>query len=470
VSPQAAVALTGEVVPSFPFRWRSFNAYSVRRTANLLGVLILILVLVAALLLERRPALPPPGDELLPSYVALVLALIVIHVFVRRSVAPVDRDWLTALCRLAFFVRVLVAMAIYYGPWDFYMLAEDQMGYDHLAPVVAKYWSGELPRPPFMSESGYLERVGYYTLVAAQQYLFGATFMMPRVLNCLAGTLIVLYAYRLALHVFGAPVAKVVAVWTAYFPSLILWSTLNMRDIWLALGVVVVIYHALRVRERFSLSAVLVIGLNLIWIQYVRFPLVIILMGALCAVFGLARAQRFGRDLAVALLILAGVVFLQRGLGIGKEGMEWLDLQKIAANRSKYANASVGASGYLGDFDLTSPGVLVAFMPLSLAYFLFSPFPWQMTGRRLVTLPEMLVWYWSVPFVLAAAAEIFRDRGGRRLALLLPTLLISMAFAVGSANIGLSYRYRAQVMSLFLAFAAAGYVKRRARLSASPGS
>jgi hypothetical protein len=82
----------------------------------------------------------------------------------------------------------------------------------------------------------------------------------------------------------------------------------------------------------------------------------------------------------------------------------------------------------------------------------------------------MVVWYWTVPFGVAAARQVLRERTGRRLALLLPTLLITLAFAVSSSNIGLSYRYRAQVVALYLAFAAAGYVQRRAPQLASPAN
>jgi hypothetical protein len=382
---------------------------------------------------------------------------------VRDGPDAATRDWLGSLCKTAFFLRVLLAMAIYHGPWDFYLLGEDQTGYDHFPAIVARYWSGIVPRPPFLSEPAYQERIGYFTLVTLQYYLVGIAFMLPRLVNCLAGALMVLYAYRLALLIFGPTEAKVAAVWTAYFPSLVLWSTLNMRDIWLALGVLMVVYHALRARERLSFRSLFVIALTLAWISFNRPALVIVLIGALGTIFGLARAQRLGRDVTVAVLVLGLIVFLQRGLGIGQQGLDWFDLARLTNYRSKFVNPSVGASGYLTDVNLANPGVLIGFLPLSLAYFLFSPFPWQMTApRRLITLPEMIVWYWSFPFVVVAAAQVLRERTRRRLALLLPTLLITFAFAIGSSNIGLTYRYRAQVITLYLAFAAAGYVQRRA--------
>lgn len=428
----------------------------------MLGLLVFVLLPLLSAYVDRGPSLPGAAQEILGGYVALTVSLFVLSVCVRRAAAPDDREWLVALCRAALLLRALVAIVVFFGPWDFYLLGDDQIGYDYIPITIANYWNGVIPQLPLLSEPAYQERKGYFLLVSAQYYLLGPSFMMPRLLNCLAGALIVLYSYRLARHVFGRTEAKVAAVWTAFFPSLVLWSTLNLRDIWLALSVVVVIYHALLMRERLTLSSALTVALTLAWVQYNRFPLVLILLGAMGSALFLARAQRFKRDLFVAFLFLGVIIFLQQGLGLGREAVEWLDLRRIGEHRGKIAQASVGASGYLGDVDLTNPAVIVTFVPVSLAYFLFSPFPWQMTApRRLITLPEMLVWYWSAPFGILAARDVLRERTGRRLALLLPTLMVTFAFAISSSNIGLSYRYRAQVIALYLAFAAAGFVQRR---------
>jgi hypothetical protein len=471
VTYRAAAAVMN--APPHPIRetlgWRSLNEGSVHKRARSLLILSVLLLPVLAIFVDHGPGLPPAFNEIFAANVTLVISAVILSLLVRRSVPAEDRQWLAGLCRTAFFLRVLVATIVFFGPWDFYLFGEDQMGYDHLPIIVAKYWHGDVPFPPWMSEVGYQERLGYYTLVSSQYYLLGPSFMMPRILNCLAGGLIVLCAYRLARHVFGPAEAKVAAVWTAYFPSLVLWSSLNMRDIWLALGVIVVVYHTLLLRERITTGSVVTIVVNLLWIHYNRPPLVLILVGAMAAILWLARSQSLARDLFVAALFVGVIVFFEHGLGVGQQAMEWLDLERIAAHRGKMAQASVGASGYLGDVDVSSPALMIGFLPLSLAYFLFSPFPWQMTvPRRLITLPEMVMWYWSVPFGILAARQVFRERGRKRLALLLPTLMITVAFAVGSSNIGLSYRYRAQVVALYLCFAAAGYVQRRAPALASP--
>ena len=104
----------------------------------------------------------------------------------------------------------------------------------------------------------------------------------------------------------------------------------------------------------------------------------------------------------------------------------------------------------------------MAAFPVLLAYFLFSPFPWQMTvPRRLITAPEMVFWYWLTPFVFTAFRRVIREGSRLQLALLMSLIIITVAFAVPSGNMGLAYRYRAQIVPLFLAFAAAGFVQKR---------
>jgi hypothetical protein len=370
---------------------------------------------------------------------------------------------LVSLTRLALLIRVFLAIVIFYGPWDRYALGEDQYGYDFYPQVISEYWSGNLLLPPmFMADDAVRSRIGYYNFVTLQYYLLSPSFMIPRLLNCLAGALIVFYAYRLATLVFGRLEGRVAAVWTTLFPSLILWSTVNLRDIWLALSVLVIVYHSMELRERFNLTSIATIIAHLIWIQYNRSYLVMIMIGGIIGVFAFARTKRLGRDFLVGGLLVALFMTLHYGFGLGRDGFEWLDLGKVSIQREKLARANVGESGYLGSLSLQNPTVLVTFFPLLLAYFLFSPFPWQMTAfRRLITLPEMVFWYWLIPFVWIAARTAVRERISQHLALLLPVLVITVAFALPAANVGLAYRYRAQVIGLLLPFAAAGYVSRR---------
>ena len=437
--------------------WTILTVRGTRRVTSVLGFLLICAFPLSAFASGK-------ADEIVPGVTALLICAGMLQLFVRtRASLAEDRVWLAELCRAALLGRALLATALYCGPWDAHILAPDQAGYDYLPTLILHSWEGEAGIPVSSLVPQFADRQGYFFLVAIQYFVLGPSFIVPRFVNCLAGATLVYYAFSLATQAFGRSAGRVAAVWVAFFPSLMLWSALNMRDIWLALSVAAILWHALLLRERFRGASLATIVVHLIWIQFTRPYLVVIMLAAVTAVFGLARAKHLVRDIAVGVLILGTLFGLRQTLGLGDEGLAWLELARISAYRDTMAGPTVGASGYLRGVDLTDSGTLVTFVPLAVVYFLFAPFPWQMfVARRLITAPEMLLWYWSMPYVLRSTRAVLGDRSGNRLALLLATGIITIAFAVGTANVGLAYRYRAQLISLYLAFAAAGYVEKRA--------
>jgi hypothetical protein len=176
----------------------------------------------------------------------------------------------------------------------------------------------------------------------------------------------------------------------------------------------------------------------------------------------LARSQHLGRDVVIAFGFIGLLFLLHSHFGLGEGSLEFADLQRLSRYRNGMASSRWAHTGYLSNVDLTNPVELALFMPAGLLYFLFAPFPWQISSfRQLLALPEMLAWYWTVPCVWAAFKPILRDRTHRRLALLLPLLVITFAYTLGTGNSGTAYRYRSQIVTIYLIFAAGGYLERR---------
>src|SRR5262249_34579681 len=126
------------------------------------------------------------------------------------------------------------------------------------------------PYPAWLFKGNQANRIGYYMFVALQYSLFGCSPIVPRLFNALAGALFVIYAYQLGFHAFGRTEGKLAALWAALFPSLVLWSALNIRDVWLALSVLVIVWHAMRLRERLSAESLVVMLACMVWIQFNR--------------------------------------------------------------------------------------------------------------------------------------------------------------------------------------------------------
>jgi hypothetical protein len=164
---------------------------------------------------------------------------------------------------------------------------------------------------------------------------------------------------------------------------------------------------------------------------------------------------------------LAVVLFITyQQARFGSRFVEGLTLEELDALRR---GGAMGAqTAYLTGLDISTPLGLLSFLPLGLAYFLLSPFPWQIgSARHLLPMPEMLFYYCLIPFVLLGAGAAFRRRFSVAVVLLVTLALTTLGYGVGSTNVGTAYRHRGQVMPMLLCFAAAGIAvrdeRRRAR-------
>jgi len=412
---------------------------------------------VALLVLIAGPLARFEVEDIGSAAGVVVVCAFLLRAFVRSraELNQEGRDWLSKIAFLAFWLRLLLAAVILYGPWDRNALGEDQAAYDHFPRMLVGYWRGDTLTEPYFER--YSERIGFLYYVALQYWIFGLSFIVPRVFNALGGALLTVYVYRIARLAGGEEEARTAAAWSSILPSMVLWASLNLRDIWLALSVAVILFHALRLRVRFSFGSLVWMALNFLWLQYNRGYLVLVMSVCVLAVFAAPRVRRLARDLALGVVLVGFLAWLHFGLGLGRESVGYLDLDRIAIEREKFARASVGQSGYLGDVDVSNPLVLAGALPALVVYFLYSPFPWQMTSvRRLITLPDMLVWYWMIPSLVRGIRQTLADRTPVRLSLLAALLVLILTFSIATANVGLAYRYRVQLIGPLLIFVAMG--------------
>jgi hypothetical protein len=112
--------------------------------------------------------------------------------------------------------------------------APDHEYYLIIGSDLASYWSGDLSVPPHVLTGGNpLEGRGYFYIVGALFYLFGPWAFLPGACNALVGAGIVWLAYDIARRLTKATdVALRAARFVAFFPSLILWSAVGIRDVW----------------------------------------------------------------------------------------------------------------------------------------------------------------------------------------------------------------------------------------------
>jgi Ca2+/Na+ antiporter len=106
----------------------------------------------------------------------------------------------------------------------------------------------------------------------------------------------------------------------------------------------------------------------------------------------------------------------------------------------------------------TTQGALAA-IPVGVFYLMFAPLPWQMaSARQLITLPEMIVWWLSVPLLILGLWFTIKHRLRRVSPILLFTTLLTLGYSIFQGNVGTAYRQRAQLLVFYFIFVAVGII------------
>jgi hypothetical protein len=337
------------------------------------------------------------------------------------------------------------------------LLAPDEGTYAGGGWALALYWAGEILVVP---ERFTADRAnGYFYVNAALSYLFGRSDVPVKLLNAFVGVLVTRHVFMLSRDLFGPLVARRAAFLTTYFPSLVLWSAVNIRDIWVILLLLLVSRASLAMVRSYSHVAVLKLCAAIYILSFFRDYLIFAVAFPPVAAMLIGGKGNLLRNfvMAVAVAIALAILFEQ---GIVRPATQnQMSLESLSDIRQ---NLATGGSAYHRDVDISTPGAALAFLPIALAYFFFSPFPWQITSvLRILSVPEMiLIYYLALPTWRGVAFAI-RNHLRDCMQILLMTGLLTVTYALTEGNVGTLYRHRAQAMAFYLIFAAVGLELRK---------
>lgn len=375
-----------------------------------------------------------------------------------------ERQLLRRLLLYGFLVRVALALVLEFTGFSV-RLAPDEDTYGRAGWTTALYWMDAVSLPDWRFSSK--QPLGYFYINAAFFYVFGHTAIPLKLVNALLGALTGRYVYYIARELFGATVAARSAQFAAFFPSLVLWSSVNIRDVWVIFLILFVSWHSLRIVKGRSILALFSVGIGIYAITFFRDYLFFVVALPPVVAFLIGTRGNLGRNFVFAMLAAVGVLYLiERGAGAG--AVPHMSLESLSQVRQDMAQGA--GSAYQQDVDISTPGRALLFLPVGVAYFLFSPFPWQMTSLlKLFSLPEMLLMYYLTPSIVRGIAHTIRHHFRESLQVLLLTALLTVSYALGEGNVGTLYRHRAQAILFYLMFAAVGLELKRAPKPADEG-
>jgi 4-amino-4-deoxy-L-arabinose transferase-like glycosyltransferase len=387
----------------------------------------------------------------------------------RRAVES-ERVFLKHLYLGAVLVRVLVGAAIFFtGYLEFF--AGDAVTYDYFGWELAKIWAGDAQYTQWvLSRTQTVGHNGMFYWVAAGYTVLGRSPFLLTVVQILIVSLIPVLVYKTARLLFDSiPVARYAALMTAFFPSMIIWSSMLLKDSIVIFLFCVTVFFSLKLQAetkiRYAIPALAAMILIFPIRGYVFYFALLAVVGSyLMSRYGGATVAALAARLA-ALCLIAIVIFAFRFDEIAKQQVNANLLDQVQISRVDMARRA--DSGFDAAANVSTLRGAVSFLPRGVMYLLFAPFPWEGGGlRKMLAVPEMLVWYGLFPFcfmgMLYTARALFR----RALIIFLFTVQLTLFYAIFQGNVGTAHRQRTQVFVFYFIFTSAGlvYSRRKARL------
>lgn len=368
---------------------------------------------------------------------------------------PAELRGMLLLCFAAMGLRWGASFALEFL-WPSFENLSDGAAYGPHAMTIAQAWNANYFASYEDVVATPVGAPGYVYFSAVIFWLFGPNTLLVKLANGLFAGMAAVYTAKLGNHFFDQRVGRFAALWMLIMPSLILWTSQNLKD-----------------------SAVVLLS---VWILYVasqglrsslwQIPLLVLLIGALMSV---RRETSIGIALMIALtigfqqtrhwltrLILSAITIVALGLvlsssGYGFLGSDYLQerLSLSAITEKREAN-STGTGTIENTIDTTTPLGFARYLPIALINFWLRPWPWEATKStaQLLTIPEAaLLWYPLWVLAMLGMLLAWRSRWRETMLLWLYLLAGSAAAAPQYGNFGTAYRHRVQLWPIFFLFA-----------------
>ena len=399
-------------------------------------------------------------EFILPLVVCLAVGIILTYVLTARLEAA-ERAWLRRTVLFALILRLMFATMFALVP-STRIFHEDATGYEEVGMHIADGWTGRAPPFPFVGD---LPNQGFFYVSAAIYTVLGGIRAAVSYVNAVIGSLTVLLVYRLSRRFFHSVVARLAAALTAYTPSMILWSSIALKDPLMSALVLLTLGSCVDLKRRFTLRALLGVALPIVCMQPVRFYMVYFISFAVLVSLILERRGGVLTGVPKQALIgatVAGLLLLVGLSGAAQQNAEMLTFERVSQFR--HGMATTANSGFSSEVDVSTPARALAFLPMGVAALLLAPFPWQFTSLRAsFAAPEMIVWWVLFPSLIAGLRFAVKNRFTQIAPLALFAAMLTAAYGLMQGNVGSGFRQRAQIFVVLFIFTALGWYRRKCR-------
>jgi len=334
----------------------------------------------------------------------------------------------------------------------------DARGWEELGRFFAEWMRGETAFSPVFLEKPNSQTF-YASLNGIALLLTGDARFTMSIINSIWGAVVAIQISSVARVLYGDQAARRALILSLFFPSLLLWNSMNLREVWAHFGIMLCLASGMRMRSNLSPVILGMFGAGLLMVATVRPYLLPLILVAQAASFFVVRPQQL--PYAVIGLGLMGLLIFRYGqeMGLQAELMSTDSLERIQELRE---GLSYGGSAYGKSAETTTIVGAIRYLPEGVVRFLYSPLPWAIESwRQALALPEALLWF---GLSIQAALQMIRTMTKRFADVALPLFLLltfTFAYALVSGNEGTAFRHRAQVIVIALPFIAGWQTRHR---------
>ncbi|MCX8130844.1 MAG: hypothetical protein N3I35_12170 [Clostridia bacterium] len=308
------------------------------------------------------------------------------------------------------------------------------------------------------------EHFFYYTYNAIIYFLFGFHPSIVNIVNSFLGVAAALNIYVICNRMFGYKAAKVSLILCLFFPSLVVWQILNLKEAMVVFLLTAIIRNLYYVQKQIRARTIVSLAIYVVVLTITRSYAGIFMACVVCVYFLIALRVTVMKKVAVSFAMVAamGIVTYKAGMGFfGWEFLKYYNLDTLDLFRNTRYR---GGSEVLLDMHINTLSGLLKFLPVAFLYFMFSPFPWQFGGTMLQMAGALENILWYILFFIFTLPGIYYTLKLKKDRLFSSVLiLILMAFTglycLQMGNMGFAYRMRGQLLPIYFIFASYGFVQ-----------
>lgn len=393
-------------------------------------------------------------------FLTAMLAFASIGLIYKYAEGKEEIQFVTRVFVVALLIRLIFGLFVHVFDLQSYF-GGDSLTYNDVGYRLLESWFGAVPddittqRAMVTTGSGWSMKY----LVAVIYLFSGENILAAQSVCAVIGAATAPVTYFCAKKIFNNKRASIAAALSiALFPAFVIWTSQLLKDGLMVFFLVLTMTLVLQLQEKFSIMSLALLIFSLFAIITLRFYIFYMVVAAVSSSFIIgmgATSQSIAKRLIVVCLLGFALAYIGILRTATTELEEYGNLDRIQTTREDLSRAG---SGFGAEVDVSTTGGALTVLPVGFLYLMLAPFPWQINSfRSALTVPDILIWWSSIPFLITGLWFTFRYRLRKAVPILVFTILLTLSYSLFQGNVGTAYRQRIQIQVFLFIFIAVGW-------------